>query len=152
MNSYNDNYIIRLCREDDIEKVSKLQKEWCDEDITFGFVPGDREYLLSKLGEYFFVAEVNGNIIGFVYGSVQEAANMSIFTDGTRYIEIDDIYVNSEQRNSGIGSALLGAILGAARKNGIERSLVYSSSKDSENIISFYKKHGYKTWYVQMFK
>lgn len=39
-----------------------------------------------------------------------------------------------------------------AKEYGIERSLIYSSTKDMDSIIKFYKKHDYKTWYIQMFK
>ena len=67
-------------------------------------------------------------------------------------MKIDDIYVTSNARNTAIGSFLLEKILDVAKENGIERSLIYSSTKDIEEIIKFYKKHDYKTWYVQMFK
>lgn len=77
---------------------------------------------------------------------------MSIFPNGTKYIEIDDIYIDSEHRDTGIGSILLDMILETTRKNGIAKSLVYSATKDSDKIVNFYKKHGYKTWFVQMFK
>lgn len=144
--------IVRLCKEDDIEAISELQENWFREEITYGFVPGNREFLLTKLGDYFFVAEIDGVIIGFAYGTIHESVNMAIFPDGTKYIEIDDIYIDSEHRDTGIGSTLLDTILLTARKNGIEKSLVYSATKDSEKIINFYKKHGYETWFVQMFK
>lgn len=147
-----NNYIVRLCKEDDIRSICKLQDNWYKEDITYGFVAGDSEYLLTKLGDYFFVAEIDGTIIGFAYGTIHEAADMSIFPDGTRYIEIDDIYMDSVHRGTGVGGILLDNVLEAARKNGIDRSLVYSATKDSDKILNFYKAHGYKTWFIQMFK
>lgn len=66
--------------------------------------------------------------------------------------EVDDIYISSNSRGMGLGSLLLDKILEVAKENGIERSLIYSSTKDIDSIMKFYKKHDYKTWYIQMFK
>ncbi len=77
---------------------------------------------------------------------------MSVIDCGQFYIEIDDIYASTNNRGLGVGSILLEKILEVAKNNGIERSLIYSSTKDIDSIINFYKKYDYKTWYVQMFK
>lgn len=147
-----DKVNIRECKYEDLIKVEKLQRKWANEDITYGFVPAKLSYLESKLGKYFLVAELDNNIIGFVYGTIHEAKNMSIIPNGQFYIEIDDIYILEESRKKGVGSILLDKILEVAKENGIEKSLVYSATKDMENVIDFYKKHNYKTWYIQMFK
>ncbi|GEM_PF-5199754 len=39
-----------------------------------------------------------------------------------------------------------------AKENGMARSLIYSVTKEMNRIINFYKKHDYKTWYIQMVK
>jgi len=49
--------------------------------------------LKTKLGKYFFVAELNNEITGFAYGTVHKAENMTIFNNGQLYIEVDDIYI-----------------------------------------------------------
>lgn len=147
-----EDLVIRECKIKDVDIICELQKQWKSEDITYGFIPEDKEYLISKLSKYFLIAEDKAGIIGFIYGTIHEAKDMSIFTDGERYIEVDDIYVNLEYRNSGVGSNLIDEILDTAGQDGIDRSLIYSSTKDLDNVIKFYKKHGFKTWYVQMFK
>jgi GNAT superfamily N-acetyltransferase len=147
-----DNYIVRLAEKNDIKSVQELQVQWCNENITYGFVPGGEEYLSSKLGEYFFVAEKDTEVIGFVYGTVHEASEMAVFIPGEKYLETDDIYISNSYRNTGVGGMLLNAVFEAAKGKGIERSYVYSATKDSERIINFYKEHGYKTWCIQMFK
>jgi len=143
---------IRECRSEDIEVIYNLQKAWAKEDITFGFNPADKGYLVKKLGKYFLVAEYGQEVIGFVYGTIHEAKDLSIFKNGEKYIELDDIYVNSNYRDSNVGGGLIDSMLELASKDGVNRSLVYSATKNSEKIIEFYKKHGYNTWYVQMFK
>lgn len=147
-----DNFIIRECKLEDLDFVVSLQHQWVNEDITHGLIPVDKGYLESKLSEYFFVAELNYEIIGFVYGSIHAADNMAIMDNGQLYIEVEDIYVSSNYRGTGLGGYLLDKVLYAAKENGIERSLIYSSTKDMDGIINFYKKHNYKTWYIQMFK
>ena len=143
---------LRECTYQDIDYIVLLQQQWDKEEITYGFVPADKVYLKTKLGKYFFVAELNGEVIGFTYGTVHKAENMAVIDNGQFYIEIDDIYTVVNHRTTGIGTLLLDKALEVAKENGIERSLIYSSTKDMDSIIKFYKKHDYKTWYVQMFK
>ncbi|MCR2044035.1 GNAT family N-acetyltransferase [Anaerosalibacter massiliensis] len=115
-------------------------------------MPADKNYLEIKLGIYFLVAELRDEIIGFIYGTVHKAEDMAIIDSGQLYIEVEDIYVSLNNRGTGLGSLLLDKILELAKENGIERSLIYSSTKDMDSIIKFYKKHDYKIWCIQMFK
>ncbi|EQB86322.1 ribosomal protein S18 acetylase RimI-like enzyme [Clostridium punense] len=147
-----ENFIIRQCIYDDLDYVISLQEQWAKEDITYGLIPANKEYLFERLGKYFLVAEEQENIIGFVTGVINKAKNMTIFSDGELYIEIEDIYVSKNNRGQGIGNILLNKVLEISKENGIERSLLYSSTKDMESIIKFYKNHHYKTWCIQMFK
>lgn len=147
-----DNLVIRECTYKDLDCIISLQQQWRTEDITYGFVPADKSYLEGKLGKYFYIAELNNMIIGFAFGTVHNAENMTIFNDGQSYIEVDDIYVLQSSRDKGLGSLLLDKLLDVAKENGIERSLIYSSTKDMDSIIKFYKKHDYKTWYIQLYK
>ena len=144
--------IIRECKSDDLSQVIEMQKKWTKEEITFGYIPGSIEYLQTKLGEYFIIAESNDELIGYVFGTIHKSKNMAIMNDGESYLEIDDIYTISGIRGNGIGSILLEKILDVAKENGVERSLIYSATKDMEGISKFYKKHGYSTWNIQMFK
>lgn len=146
------NLTIRECIYQDLEDIIFLQQQWSKEEITYGFVPVDKSYLETKLGKYFFVAELNNEIVGFVYGTVHKAENMTVIDNGEEYIEIDDLYTTVNNRGTRIGTILLGKVLEVAKENGIERSLIYSSTKDMDSVMKFYKKHDYKTWYIQMFK
>lgn len=147
-----DNFIIRKCTYDDLEDVVYLQQQWATEAINYGFIPADNNYLEKKLGKYFLVAESKDEIIGFIYGIAYKAEDMTIIDSGQLYIEVEDIYVSLNNRGTGLGSLLLDKILELAKENEIQRSLIYSSTKDIDSIIKFHKKHDYKTWYIQMFK
>ena len=143
---------IRECLYKDLDCIVSLQQQWSKEEITYGFVPADKSHLETKLGKYFLVAELDNEIVGFVYGTVNKAENMTVIENGELYIEIDDIYTTLNNRGSNIGTLLLDKILEVAKENEIERSLIYSSTKDMDSIIKFYKKHDYKTWCIQMVK
>ena len=99
--------LIRKCEYKDLEEVLKLQESWENENITYGFVSADKIYLQNKLGEYFYIAEIDGKVVGFIYGTVHESKNMSIFHEGEQYIEVDDIYVSQGTRDLNIGSELI---------------------------------------------
>jgi ribosomal protein S18 acetylase RimI-like enzyme len=129
---------------EDIDKIYDLQRRWLEEGITYGFSPTSKEYLEKKLGRYFFIAEYENIVVGFIYGTIHTAKDISIFIDGEKYIEIDDVYISAEHRSSGIGGMLADKLLDTARKDGVERALVYSATKDFDSIVKFYKKPGSK--------
>lgn len=145
-------YDIRECTKDDLQRVRGLQIIWANEGNTHGFEPATIEYLQSKIGNYFLVLEVDKTIRGYIYGTIHLASNMNIFAEGEQYIEIEDIYIERSARNNGYGELMIKKINGIAGNNGITRSLVYSSSKNIETVIKFYKNCGYKSWNVQMYK
>jgi len=147
-----NNLIIRECNFTDLDRIVSLQQLWKTEDITYGYAPVAKSKLEEKIGKYFYVAELSNEIIGYIYGSVNVAENIAVFNDGQTYFEVEDIFISLNNRDSGYGSLLLDMLLSIAKKNGVERSMIYSSTKNIEDVLKFYQKHDYKTWYIQMFK
>ncbi|MCK8058351.1 MULTISPECIES: GNAT family N-acetyltransferase [unclassified Fusibacter] len=145
-------YSIRKCTLNEIPQVLRLQKEWQGEEITYGFTAADHSYLQQKLGDYFYIAEQNGIIIAFAYANIEKARDMNIFEDGEHYLEIEDVYVAPTHRGTGAGSQLVKKLLQTAKDHGIERSLLFSSTKDIKKTMNFYEKLGFKTWNIQMYK
>jgi len=142
----------RRAQQQDAEQIAILQNEWTRENIIYGYQSEDVRSIVMKINEFSYIAECEGEVIGFVTASVHEAKQIAVMRDGEQYLEIDDIYIDSEFRDRGIGSGLLETVLNEAHAKGIERSLVYSATKKLDGIIDFYSRHGFKTWYVQMFK
>ena len=147
-----NNVVIRECISADIEKVMELDSSWAAEDSTYGYVAESVEGFADRLGPYFLVAEVQGSVVGFAYGSVHVSEGMAVLPAGQMYFEVDAIYIATEHRNSGIGGMLLNGLLEVAQRNRIERSLVYSATKDLDRILRFYRRHGFKNWYVRMYR
>ncbi len=144
--------MIRQATEADVLSIHRLQTEWADEAITYGFIPADPDKIKAALGPYFLVAEVNGNVVGFVSGASSVSNGMAVIPQGDSYLEIDDLYVALSFRGQKIGSMLVDQLLAIAAGNGISRALVYSASRDIHTVLRFYESHGFKSWYIQMFR
>lgn len=142
----------RRANQIDCEDILELQDEWFCEDITHGYQPEKLDSLTSKINEFSYIAENEIGIIGFVSATLHEAKGIAIMNDGELYIEIEDVFVSSKYRDQGIGGKLVDRVLDEANNKGIERAMIYSATKDLDSTVDFYRKHGFKTWYVQMFK
>jgi ribosomal protein S18 acetylase RimI-like enzyme len=144
--------LIRQAAESDVESVSRLQHQWAEEGGVYGFVPESREQIEGILGPYFLVAEVDEEIVGFVSGSVCISEDKAVIPKGASYVEIDNLYVLPEFRGQGVGSRLISRVLAEAKDQGVAYALVYSAAKDIHSILRFYKRHDFRSWYVQMFR
>lgn len=63
---------IRICTRHDIDAILTLDREWEREDIAHVFVPISRDEFITHLAQfpsYFWVAEDNGRIVGYINGS-----------------------------------------------------------------------------------
>jgi ribosomal protein S18 acetylase RimI-like enzyme len=145
------NVTIRECRRDDLPSVVRLQRRWERDRITHGFVAATERQLRSSLGSFFLVAERGGSLIGFIVGSRHRSKGLAVLPKRREYLEIDDVYVTPQFRSSGTGGQLLRRLKRIARQKGIRHFLLYSATKDIDRILHFYRKHGFKPWYVQMY-
>ena len=144
---------VRLCREEDLGRVVALYRRWEAEAITWGLVADSEAALRAKLGRWFFVAERGGDVVGFVAARVKRATpgDLAVFPDGGDYLEVEDLYVAEDARDSGIGAQLMERVLAAARRQGIEHATVFSATKDTDRIVRFYERFGLRPWGVQLF-
>ncbi|MFV9550961.1 GNAT family N-acetyltransferase [Algibacter sp. PT7-4] len=114
-----------------------LNIEWLK---TFFYVePYDEEvlsnpetYIINKDGHIFF-AELNNNIVGTV-------ALMPINNQG--FFELTKMGVSPEHRGHKIGQKLMQHCIDFAKRNNIQKLIIYSSRK-LENAIYIYKKYGF---------
>jgi ribosomal protein S18 acetylase RimI-like enzyme len=150
-----ENALIRECTHKDIEAVLQLDIQWEQENIAHDFISISREEFIANLEHfhtYFLVAESDGDIVGYVNGSVHFEKRVPVIPAQEPYLEIDNIYVKPGFRNRHIGGKLLEKLLEVAKYNGIQRVLVSSVSKDMEKILNFYRRYGFTMWHVQLFK
>ena len=145
-------HFVRRATEEDLGALVRLSELWSFEKITHGLAPNSIDDLIPKLGDYFFVASNESEIIGYTYGTVHASEGTAVIPQGEEYLEIDEVYVRAEHRNDGIGHELIGELLAEAERQGIKRSVVYSATKQWREIVGFYENHGFQMWFVQMYK
>jgi len=143
---------IRQANDADIPAICRMQQEWFNEDCVYGFVPSNSELLQHALGLYFLVAENQNDLVGFISGAVHLSNGLAVIPNGKTYVEIDDLYVSPKFRQLGIGSQLVEHFLAKAKSQDITYALLYSASKEIQSVIQFYERHGFQSWYIQMFR
>jgi len=146
---------IRACALNDIDGVIALERLWEQEDIAYGnFNPMSRDAyvsILERFPAYFLVAESDGQLVGYIHGSVQRDKPVAVIPAQEPYVEIEDIYVQPDFRDRDIGGALLERIFEVARQEGIQRFIVGTLSKDTDRILKYYRSHGFTPWRIQFF-
>jgi ribosomal protein S18 acetylase RimI-like enzyme len=150
-----DNVLIREITPQDIEAIFQLDSQWDQENIAHEFIYVSRaEFMadLERFQAYFLVAESEGRIVGYINGSVRLSQGLAVIPEQEPYLEIENIYVKPEFRNRHIGGNLIERLLEIAEQIGIQRFLVSTVSKEMDKTLNFYRRHGFKPWYVQMFK
>jgi len=75
----------------------------------------------------FFVAEEDGNIVGFLLGQVQD--EVGIYRTG-KYGMLHDLWVEPEQRRKGIGQGLVLAALERFRQAGVQQVRLDSAAQN----------------------
>ncbi len=147
---------IRTCTPDDIDAVVQLERQWEREEIAYGdFNPMSREAfiaILERFPAYFLLAERDGQIVGYIHGSVQRHTPVDVIPAQEPYVEIENIYVQRDFRNGAIGGQLLERLCDVARHEGIQRFVVSTASKETDKILRFYRSHGFTPWYIHLFK
>ena len=146
---------IRACTHQDIDAVLQLDRQWEQEHIAHDFIPISREEFVASLERfpaYFVVAESGGGLVGYIHGSVHFGKGVAVIAEGEPYVEIENVYVQPGFRHRHIGGQLMERLLAVAGHQGIQRFVVSSTSKEMDQILTFYRRHGFTPWYVQMFK
>ena len=150
-----ENVLIRECTLQDIEDILQLDRQWDQENIAFEFIDVSREEFIADLERfqpYFLVATSDEEIVGYINGSVRLSQGVAVIPEQEQYLEIENIYVKPAYRNRQIGSKLMDRLLEVAAQNGIEKFVVATVSKDMDKVLNFYRRYGFKPWYVQLVK
>jgi ribosomal protein S18 acetylase RimI-like enzyme len=146
--------IFRECTYRDIDSIFELDKLWDEEGVAYFFTYGSREDFIAdfeRFQKYFLVAESEGQIVGYINGSVLVNEKVKVLPKQETYLEIENIYVRPEFRNRHVGGDLLEQLLAIAEQNGIARFVVSTITKDMDRIMRFYQRYGFKPWFVELF-
>ncbi len=133
---------IRKFEVDDVEKVLSLAREYASWDTTP--TREDIEGFHSANSEFFYVAESNRRIIGFVYGRESNPpVEVLDKWKATKVGSIETLAVDEENRRHGIATSLLTALFTEFKRNKID--LVTLSVPAAEiAAIRLYGKMGFE--------
>ena len=143
---------IRICSEEDLPILREFYRRLFED---YGD-PVPSEGVDGRLSEYALIAEWDGKPIGYIIGEHQTIEFMeseigrAAFPGKEYYLEIQDLYVLPEYQNRTIGTRLVQEVLKCGRRNGLERSMVYSSNPDYIRTARFYEQCGFKMWHIFM--
>lgn len=122
----NQDFAIRAGRREDAEAAARLwmqsAREHTSHDPVYATAPGAektmRRFLSDLARNYYaflFVATVGDRTVGFVSGELREGS--PAFQPKT-WASVDDVFVEPDHRNRGIGRALIASVEGWARQRG----------------------------------
>lgn len=137
------------------KSVANLQKQWHDEDITYGFIADYEDEILAYDKEYFYIALDGETVVGYVTGEVitnNKDNYMNVFPMNAKYLQVYDLYIAPAYRSKSIGAELLTIVEEKAKRNGIEHIFLSSATIDAEAVRRFYEKNGFKIWTTMFFK
>jgi phosphinothricin acetyltransferase len=96
-----------------------------------------RHASLTDQGFPYFVAEVEGGVIGYAYAGAYHARSAYRFTCE------DSVYVAASAQRRGAGLALLGALIPACEARGLKRMLALIGDSDNHGSIGLHARCGF---------
>ena len=130
---------IRKIEKEDLQKCSKiLERAYSRSPYNESFKENTSEfYILNKYDNCkdnsFVLLNEEQEIIAFVF------LNISYWSDGKQAI-LEEIVVDPDFQNKGIGTTLLNYIFNYAKTLGVKSIMFWA--KNNDRLLDFYKKHG----------
>jgi len=149
---------IRDMTKDDLDAASKLAEElvllhhsW--DRTRFFTVPeiakGYRWWFENQLGGegvLLLVAEIEGQIAGYLYGSVEERDWAALLDD---WAAVHDIHVSSQHRRKGVARALMQAAAERFKAAGVSKVVLSTATQNAEG-QGLFKSLGYRPTMIEM--
>ncbi|HEU4493588.1 MAG TPA: GNAT family N-acetyltransferase [Rubrobacteraceae bacterium] len=144
-------FIIRPGRREDVEEAARLwmrsAEEHTEHDQIYATAPGAERVMRRFLADltasshtFLFVAESGGQTVAFISGELREGS--PTFRQRT-WASVDDVFVEPDSRNLGIGRALLQSVEAWAKErgaNGISLQVAAANRRGRK----FYEELGFR--------
>lgn len=144
-------FIIRPGRREDVEETARLwmrsAEEHTEHDQIYATAPGAERVMRRFLADltasshtFLFVAESGGQTVAFISGELREGS--PTFRQRT-WASVDDVFVEPDSRNLGIGRALLQSVEAWAKErgaNGISLQVAAANRRGRK----FYEELGFR--------
>lgn len=133
-----------------LNTLISLSEAWEKENSCYGYRANQKEDIEENR---IFLAEENGEVLGYLFGKVYPAKNMnSIIPENTPYFEVEELYVIPSHRGKGIGAALFRYAEDALRCD-VRYIVLSTASKNWKAVFHFYLDElGMNFWSARLFK
>ncbi len=147
----NTNFTIRPGRREDAAEAARLwmqsAREHTTHDPIYVTAPGAERVMRRFLADltssshaFLFVAEFDGRTIAFVSGELRESS--PTFRPKT-WVSVDDVYVEPDYRNLGVGRALVESVKAWAKERGAD-GVSLQVAAANERGRKFYEDLGFR--------
>lgn len=127
---------IRFARINEIDQLVELSKKFADENCCNCIVADDYNHFFGKKVAVVVNKDV---IIGYAYGEMGiEITKRSYSKINDKYFYIDEMYIDKEYRNQGIGKRLYQYLEQYAIDNKCVSIQLNAVSKDYKSLLKFY--------------
>src|ERR687898_1611327 len=144
-------FIIRPGHREDAEEAARLWMrsagEHTDHDQIYATAPGAERVMRRFLADltasshtFLFVARSGGQTVGFISGELREGS--PTFRQRT-WASVDDVFVEPEHRNRGMGRALLKSVEAWARERGADGISLQVAAANTRG-RKFYEELGFR--------
>jgi GNAT superfamily N-acetyltransferase len=139
-NCYNAGMNIRPAVKDDYERVMEMYNDFVGEDLYSRHDNDSFQQVIDSRSNYFYVAEVSGELVGFASLSVRNVVRYPI-----PIAELDELYVAPKQRQHGVGKELMLKVEGIAKEQNCYRVYIESNYR-FPTAHKFYEGIGYTNY------
>lgn len=144
-------FTIRPGRRDDATAAARLWMQSAEEhtahDAVYATAPGAERVMRRFLADlassghsFLFVAEIGERTVGFISGELREGS--PTFRPKT-WASVDDVFVEPEHRNLGVGRALIESVGGWARERGADGISLQVAAANGR-ARKFYEEMGFR--------
>ena len=144
------NLEIRVATKAELNEVSALSFEFQNEGTCYGLIGDTPDHYTMDV----YIALVDNKIVGYAYGTFYDAErDNSFFKKGEKVFSFDEIYVNRNYRNLGIGTKLFRAVEAYAKEKGASKIDLATATKDYKKALNFYiNMMGLEYWSARLVK
>ena len=133
-----------------LETLIAMSVDWEAEMSCYGYRANEKDDIE---GNRIFLAEEDGEVIGYLFGAPFESKNMkAVMPEGSRCFEVEELYVVPRFRSKGIGRALF-SFAEDAVKDAADYMVLSTATKNWRAIFHFYLDELDMTfWSARLFK
>lgn len=136
--------------EEIMEQLISLSEDWEKENSCHGYRKNSRDYIR---GNRIFLVFEDEAVIGYLFGHEETAKEAtSVYSAGTVYFEVEELYLKPSYRNRGIGKKLFQFAEGKVSAEA-DMILLSTATKNFRAILHFYiDELGMEFWNARLFK